>query len=321
MPDAELFQRLWELALSENYRTTFLVGAILAAVPLLFASLGEIVAEQSGVLNVGLEGMMLAGAFVGFVAAIETDSLWLGLLAGAIAGAVTSLVMVLFCIRLGMDQIVVGIGIVLVAEGATSVLHTTWFSRSFPRVPAAEGFEIPLLSEIPTLGPSVFSQPLPVYLGVAMVFVVSWMLRRTTVGLNLRAAGERPDSVDAAGVSVTRVRTGAELFAGTMAGVGGAYLAVVAAGTFVPFVTNGAGFIAIVIAMLARGRPFWAILGSLLFGLSLQLATALQLAGLEIATAFVFMLPFVSVMVVLIIFARQSRLPAALGLPYHRGSR
>ena len=147
------------------------------------------------------------------------------------------------------------------------------------------------------------------------------MLRRTTIGLHLRAAGERPDLLDAAGVSVVRVRTLAELTAGALAGVGGAYFSIVAAGTFVPFVTGGAGFIAIVIAMLARGRPFWAVLGALLFGMSLSLATALQLVGIDIPTSFVFMLPFVSVIVVLVVFARQSRLPSALGLPYHRGSR
>ncbi len=307
--------------LTETFLATFIVSGIVAGVPLLFASLGELLAEQSGVLNVGLEGMMLVGAFVGFVVTNETDSLWLGLIAGGIAGALVSLIMVLFCVRLGMDQIVVGIGIVLAAEGATSLLHTTWFSRSFPRLPAVDDFAIPLLSEIPVLGPSVFSQPLPVYVALGLVVITSWMLRNTTVGLNLRAAGERPDSLDAAGVSVVRVRTMAELTAGTLAGVGGAYLSIVAAGTFVPFVTGGAGFIAIVIAMLARGRPFWAVLGALLFGMSLSLATALQLVGIDIPTSYVFMLPFVSVMVVLVIFARQSRLPSALGLPYHRGSR
>lgn len=310
-----------DLLLDEQFLTAVLLSGIVAGVPLLYASLGEIVAEQSGVLNVGLEGMMLAGAFVGFVAILETGSLWLGLISGGIAGALTSLIMVLFCIRLGMDQIVVGIGIVLTAEGATSLLHTSWFSRTFPRVPAVDGFAIPLLSDIPILGPSVFSQPLPVYVGVALVFVVSWFLRQTTVGLNLRAAGERPDSLDAAGVSVVRVRTGAELTAGALAGIGGAYLAIVAGGAFVPFVTGGSGFIAIVIAMLARGRPIWALFGGMLFGMSLSIATALQLVGVDIPTGFVFMLPFASVMIVLVIFARRSRLPSALGLPYHRGSR
>ena len=307
--------------LRPEFLTQVIITGIAAGVPLLYASLGEIVAEQAGVLNVGLEGMMLVGAFAGFIATLETESLWAGLIVGGLAGAIVSLIMVVFCIRLGMDQIIVGIGIVLAAEGATSMLHRAWFSRSFPRLPGADDFAIPLLSDIPVLGPSVFSQPLPVYVGLVLVVVVSWALRRTTFGLNLRAAGERPDSLDAAGVSVVRVRTIAELIAGGLAGIGGAYLALVTAGTFVPFVTGGAGFIAIVIAMLARGRPFWAILGALLFGMSLSLTTALQLVGIEIPTSLVFMLPFVAVIAVLVIFARQSRLPSALGLPYHRGSR
>jgi general nucleoside transport system permease protein len=290
-------------------------------VPLMFASLGETVSESAGVLNVGLEGMMITGAFAGFLIANTTDDLWLGLATGALAGLLVSLVMVVLCIRLGMDQIVVGIGIVLTAEGATSVLHTVLFGQSYPRLGAVAHFEIPILRDIPVLGGSLFSQPLPVYLGLIVVAATGWMLRATSWGLSIRAAGERPASLDTAGVSVVRVRTAAELLCGALAGIGGAYLSIASAGTFVPFVTNGAGFIAIVIAMLARGRVYWSILGALLFGMSLSLTTALQLVGVEIPIDVVTMLPFISIMLVLIVFARDARLPAALGLPYHRGSR
>ena len=131
----------------------------------------------------------------------------------------------------------------------------------------------------------------------------------------------RPDSLDAAGVSVVRTRTLAELLCGFLAGVGGAYLALIGAGTFVPFVTHGTGFIAIVIAMLARGRPWWCVGGGLLFGISLSITTALQVAGIDIPVDFVQMLPFISVLLVLVLFVRESRLPSALGLPYLRGSR
>lgn len=301
---------------------TALVGAgLVAGVPLLFASLGETFAEQSGILNVGLEGMMITGAFAGFVTALGTGDYWLGLGAGALAGLLLSLVMVLFCVRLGLDQIVIGIAIVLSAEGATSVLHTIWFSRSYPRLPEVPGFSIPVLSDIPILGGSLFSQPLVVYLALVLVAISAWAMRRTRFGLELRAAGERPDSLDAAGVSVVRVRTVAELACGALAGMGGAYLSIAGAGTFVPFVTNGMGFIAIVIAMLARGRPWWTVGGAFLFGISLSAATALQLVGIAIPVDVVQMLPFISVMVVLIIFARDARLPSALGMPYLRGSR
>ncbi len=307
--------------LTPQFLTALLAAGIVSGVPLLFASLGETFAEQAGILNVGLEGIMLVGAFVSFMVALQTNDYLIGLAGGAIAGMVVSLVMVVFCVRLGLDQIVVGIAIVLTAEGATSVLHDIWYSRSYPRLPEVPVFEIPVLKDIPVLGGSLFSQPIVVYLGVILVAFAAWAIKRTRWGLELRAAGERPDSLDAAGVSVVRTRTIAELMCGALAGLGGAYLAIVGAGTFVPFVTNGNGFIAIVIAMLARGRPWWSVLGGLLFGLSLSMTTALQLVGIQVPIDIVQMLPFISVILVLVIFVRDARLPSALGLPYLRGSR
>lgn len=307
--------------LTPQFLTALLAAGIVSGVPLLFASLGETFAEQAGILNVGLEGIMLVGAFVSFMVALQTNDYLIGLAGGAIAGMVVSIVMVVFCVRLGLDQIVVGIAIVLTAEGATSVLHDIWYSRSYPRLPEVPVFEIPVLKDIPVLGGSLFSQPIVVYLGVILVAFAAWAIKRTRWGLELRAAGERPDSLDAAGVSVVRTRTIAELMCGALAGLGGAYLAIVGAGTFVPFVTNGNGFIAIVIAMLARGRPWWSVLGGLLFGLSLSMTTALQLVGIQVPIDIVQMLPFISVILVLVIFVRDARLPSALGLPYLRGSR
>ena len=307
--------------LDPAFLTALIAGGLLAGVPLIFASLGEMIAEQSGLLNVGLEGMMLTGAFVGFLAALTSANIWVGLAMGGLAGLLVAAVMVVFCVRLGLDQIIVGIAIVLSAEGATSLLHGTMFGDSYPRLDAVPGFPIPILSSIPILGDSLFNQPLPVYVLLLIVLFISWLRLRTTIGLNLRAAGERPDSLDAAGVSVVMVRSGAELTCGALAGVGGAYLSIVGAGTFVPFVTNGMGFIAIVVAMLGRGRPWWALIGSFLFGMSLSLATALQVIGINIPVDVVNMLPFVSVIVILIVFARDAKLPAALGVPYLRGSR
>ncbi len=307
--------------LTPTFLTALIAGGILAGIPLLFASLGETIAEQSGILNVGLEGMMLTGAFCGFLGALATGNAWVGLTVGAISGLLVSLVMVVFCVRLGLDQIVVGISIILCAEGLTSLLHGAFFGQSYPRLDAIDVFAIPVLSQIPVLGGSLFSQPAPVYMALIVVGLVGWIFRRTTAGLDLRAAGERPDSLDAAGVSVVRVRTVAEMACGAFAGIGGAYMSIVGAGTFVPFLTGGMGFIAIVIAMMGRGHPWGAVLGALLFGMSLSIATALQLVGISIPVDVVQMLPFVSVMVVLVVFAREARLPAALGLPYVRGSR
>ncbi len=307
--------------LTNTFLTALVSGGLLAGVPLLFGSLGETISERAGILNIGLEGMMLMGAYAGFIGALYSDSPWVGLLAGIAAGAFTSLFMVVLCVRLGLDQIVIGIALTLLAEGITSVLHGAQFGVTYPRLGAVSLVTIPMLSRIPVLGHSLFSQPLVVYLGFAVVVLTHWTFRATNVGLNLRAAGEKPEALDAAGVSVTTTRSWAVLTTGALAGLGGGYISIVGAGIFVPFMTNGAGFISIVIAMLARGRPLWVIAGSLLFGMSLSVATALQLAGINIPTDAVHMLPFATVVLALVIFARQAYLPAALGVPYVRGAR
>ncbi len=307
--------------LSQEFLTALISGGLVAAMPLLFASLGELVSEQAGVLNVSLEGYMLFGAYLAFVVAYNTGSEWLGMGAGILAGAAGAALMAFLCVRLRLDQIVIGIAIILVAEGATSLLYDASYAESRPRLGATSELQIPLLKEIPILGDSLFSQHPIVYVGIALAFVVGWVLRRTSAGLSIRAAGERPEALDAAGVSVTTTRTLATLCAGAFAGLGGAYLALVGAGTFTPFITQGAGFIAIVIAMLSRGKAPWTIVGAVLFGMSLAVATALQLIGVEIQTDYVQMLPFVAVIVVLVLFARRSYLPSALALPYVRGEK
>ncbi|MHB9150067.1 MAG: ABC transporter permease [Thermoleophilia bacterium] len=307
--------------LTAAFVSALLSGGIMAGMPLLLAGLGETISERGGVLNIGLEGMMLIGAYVGFVVALDSGSPWLGLLAGLGAGAAVSVLMVVFCVRLGLDQIVVGIAILLAAEGVTSVLQRAEFGTTYPRLGSMGAVHVPLLSGIPVVGSSFFSQPAPVYVGLALVVASWWVLRFTNFGLELRAAGEKPEALDAAGVSVVRTRSAAALCAGALAGLGGAYLSIIGAGIFVPFMTHGAGFIAIVLAMLARGRAAWVVIGSIVFGMTVSLATALQLVGVNVSTDIVNMLPFVVVLAVLVIFARRAYLPSALGLPYHRGDR
>jgi simple sugar transport system permease protein len=307
--------------LTRTFLTALISGGLIAGVSLMFTALGETISERSGVLNIGLEGMMLVGAYVGFVGAYYGHSFWVGFAAGIAGGAFASLFMVVLCVRLGLDQIVVGIAITLAGEGITSVLQDTQFGSTYPRLGAPPTVAIPLLSDIPVLGKSVFDQPLIVYLGLAGVGAVSWIFRRTNAGLNLRAAGEKPEALDAAGVSVVATRSYAALCTGALAGLGGAYLSIVGAGTFTPFMTQGQGFMAIVIAMLARGKPLWVVMGSFLFGISLSVATALQLAGINISTDVVNLLPFIAIMVALVAFARRSYLPPALALPYIRGAR
>ncbi|MBX6321132.1 MAG: ABC transporter permease [Rhodospirillaceae bacterium] len=307
--------------LTDAFLTALLAGAVTAAVPLLLAGLGEQISEKAGVLNIGIEGMMLLGAYAGFVAAYHTGSFWLGFLAGGLGGAAVGALMALFCIRFGMNQIVIGIGLTLGAEGLTALLHFFQLSRTRPRLPAAETLAIPGLADIRIVGPAFFNHQPLVYLAVLLCGALVWVFRNTNWGLDLEAAGNKPAALDAAGVSVTATRTSAVLSTGVLAGLGGAYMAEIGAGTFEPFMTGGAGFIGIVLAMLARGRPLWVLLGAMLFGLSLAMTTALQMAGVDVPTDVVQMLPFLMVMLVLVVFARHSVLPPALGLPYFRGER
>jgi ABC-type uncharacterized transport system permease subunit len=310
-----------EALLTQTFLTSLLFGAVTAGVPLLLAGLGEQISEKAGVLNIGIEGMMLFGAYWGFVAAYFSGSFWLGFLVGGVAGMAVALLMALFCVRLGMNQIVIGISLTLGAEGLTALLHHFEFARSYPRLDAAPTLPIPVLVDIPVIGPALFHHHPLVYLALIAVAVVAWLFRHTYIGLNLEAAGQKPAALDTAGISVDRTRTGAVLATGFLAGVGGAYMANVGAGLFVPFMTGGAGFIGIVLAMLGRGHPFWVLLGALMFGVSLALTTALQVSGVNIPTDVVQMLPFAMVILVLVIFARHSGLPPFLGLPYVRGQR
>ena len=306
---------------SEVFLGALLFGAVTAAIPLLLAGLGEQMSEKAGVLNIGIEGMMISGAYLGFVGAFYSGSLWLGFLTGALGGIAVALVMALLCVRPGLNQIVIGIALTLGLEGLTALLHHFQFSRSYPRLPAADATVIPVLSEIPVLGPALFQHHLLVYIAVALVVVMSIIYRRTQLGLTLQAAGDKPAALDVAGVDVVRTRTIAVLTTGGMAGLGGAYLANVGAGLFIPFITNGAGFLGIVLAMLARGRPVWVLFGALLFGICLSLTTAMQVAGINIPTDVIQMLPFLAVMIMLVLFGRRASLPAALGIPYERGAR
>lgn len=308
-----------ENLLTEAFIGSLLFGAVTAGVPLLLAGLGEQISEKAGVLNIGLEGMMLLGAYGGFAVAYYSASFFAGFVAGGLAGMAAALLMALLCVWARMNQIVVGIAITLGAEGLTALLHHFQFSRSYPRLAKADTWQIPGLSELPVVGSAFFGRYPLVYFAVILVPLMVWIFKYTHIGLNLQAAGDKPAALDAAGVSVRNTRIAAVLSTGLLGGLGGAYLSIIGGGLFLPFMTGGAGFIAIVLAMLARGQPLWVLLGALLFGASLALTTALQVAGLNIPTDVIQMLPFAMVILVLIIFARHSYLPAALGIPYHRG--
>jgi simple sugar transport system permease protein len=310
-----------EALLTAAFLTALLAGAVAAGVPLLLAGLGEQMSEKAGVLNIGIEGMMLMGAYLGFLVAFESGNGALGFVAGMAGGMAVAFVMAILCVGLGLNQIVIGIGLTLGVEGLTALLHHFQFSTTYPRLAAAWRVPVPGLVELPVVGPALFDRHPLVYLAFLLVPLLAWLYRRTALGLTLRAAGEKPAALDVAGIDVATVRFLAVLFTGAMAGLGGAFMANVAAGIFIPFMTGGAGFIGIVLAMLARGRPAWVLIGAVVFGGALSLTTALQVAGLNVPTDLIQMLPFAAVMAVLVLYGRKARLPAALGLPYVRGAR
>ncbi|PWE55841.1 ABC transporter permease [Metarhizobium album] len=306
---------------TEAFLTSLVLGAVVAGIPLLLAGLGEQLSEKAGVLNIGLEGMMLIGAYMGFLIAYVSGSTTLGFAFGALGGMAVAAIMALLCVRLGLNQIVIGIALTLGAEGITALLHNIQFSRTYPRLDAMDTLPIPLLSGIPVIGPAVFDRPVIVYIAILLVFVMIYVFRATHLGSALQAAGDKPAALDAAGVDVICTRTVAVLCTGLFAGLGGAFMSIVGAGVFVPFMTHGNGFIGIVLAMLARGKPLWVLGGALLFGACLSMTTALQVAGVDIPTDVIQMLPFAMVMLVLILAGRRASLPLALGSSYVRGAR
>ena len=274
------------------------LGAGAAMMPLLFASLGELVGEASGVLNLGIEGVMLIGAFVGFAVTLTTREPWLGFFAAAVAGAVASLPMLL-AVTLGLNQIVVGLAVYLGGLGLTSVLYEAWFASENPRIAPNSGWML--------------------WVGVGLSVACAWWLRRTDAGLRLRAAGLSPKALDVAGISVARVRGLAVVFGSVTAALGGAYLALQVVGSFTPAMTHGTGFLAIIVVMLSRTRVWVMALSALIYGLIVSLGTAVQFTGLSLPNDIVAITPFVLILIALSVSRFCTPTQSTLGNVYTRG--
>ncbi|MBV9280098.1 MAG: ABC transporter permease, partial [Chloroflexi bacterium] len=252
--------------MSHTFVLGFLTATVVTSIPLLFPALGEVMAERSGVLNLALEGSMLAGALGAFLTAWGTHHLWLGVAAGAGAGIAVSLVMAFLCITLLANQVVAGTVLNILILGATDFVYAQVAGTALnpPHVSLLPGLNLPGLSRIPDAGQVLFQHPLLVYIGVLMVPLSGWFLYHTRAGLSLRATGEDPRVVANAGLSVVRIRYLAVLYSGFMAGIGGAYLALGQVGFFTSDLTAGRGFVAIAIVVFGRWNPY-KILGATLF--------------------------------------------------------
>ncbi len=306
-----------------------IVSAIAAGTPILFASLGEIMAERSGVMNLGVEGMMLVGGVTGFWAGIQTENLGLALLAGALAGAALSLIHAFLAISLRVNQIVSGLALVIVGNGFSAFWGN---SGDSPLIQRQSGVDVdPFLPsawrDLPGLGPILFGHDAVVYFSWLVVAGAGYFLFRTTPGLGLRATGEDPAAADAAGLSVTRIRYLFTFLGGLGAGFGGAYLALAVLRTWQAGMTAGAGWIAVALVILAGWRPWLALVAAYGFGALRNLGFTLQIAGVDVPSDFLAMIPFVATYLVVIVAsanparARKIIGPAALGEPYSREAR
>jgi general nucleoside transport system permease protein len=306
--------------------TSFLVGVLAAgirlAVPILLAALGEIVTERAGVLNLGLEGIMLAGALAGFMATswaehdLPAAAPWLGLGAGMLAGLAMGLVMAVLTVSLRTDQVVAGIMLVALGYGATAYVYREAFGSLTARIAPMAPAPVPGLAELPVVGPVLFAQDPATYLSLAVLAGVWLLLFRTTWGLAIRAVGEHPAAADSAGVDVLRTRYAAVLVGAALTGLGGAVLTVAQLGIFKEGVTAGRGWIAIALVIFARWRPGLALAGALLFGFATALQFRLQALNLPwLPYEVLLMLPYLLTLLVLLC-ARTEGAPAALGTPY-----
>jgi simple sugar transport system permease protein len=300
---------------------TLLMAAVLAAVPLMLAAVGEGIGQRAGLLNLGVEGIMLAGALAAFVAVESTGSFLVGLLAGAAAGGGIGLVFGILATRFAASQIVLGLGLALAGQGLTGFLFRERYGVSQPLLARGMARPFDALDGIPLVGPMLFGQKWFVYVAWAGVALIAVVLRRTRAGLVLRAAGDAPFAVEAAGVDVGRVRVLSAMAGQALAGLGGAALAIVEVGFFTPGFTVGVGFIAIALAMLGQQEPVRIAVLALVFGLLRGLGTAIQLTDIHVRPEFLEMIPYVGVIVLVVALGRRARLPAALGLAYHRGAR
>lgn len=262
------------------FSEAWLAATIALATPLIFASMGELISQRAGILNVGLEGMMLCGAFGAFLAMWATDSFLIGLVAGAAAGVALALVMAALTLGAGADQIVAGVGLGILAVGLTSfVFEEIFLSKAQVVMPVPEPVAIPVLSDIPGVGDALFDQTLLVYGAWVSVAIVWFILYRTTWGLAIRSAGENPAAADTAGVSVTRVRCVGVLMAGLGAGIGGAYLTIGQVGLFVEQISAGQGYIALAAVIFGGWRPLPVLGACFVFAGTNALQLQLQAKG------------------------------------------
>ena len=308
------------LAAGDRVPVAFLLAnAIVLAIPIMFGGMAGVMSERVGVVNIAIEGQLLTGAFVAAVVSTLTGSLYVGMIAAMIAAALVSMILAVFSVRYLVDQIIVGVVLNVLVIGVTNFLYSQWLTQDAASTNAPGTFpliSIPVLSEIPILGPVLFENRLTVFLAFLAVPLLWYVLFRTSWGLRARAVGEYPMAADTMGIRVASTRFWWVVMGGALAGLGGAALTIGNVGAFGKEMTQGQGFIALAVVILGRWHPFYMSAAALLFGFSIILRVWANQVSPGIPTDFIIMVPYLVTIIAVVGFVGKVRPPAASGKPY-----
>ena len=310
--------------IGEIFNVTFITGLIGATMrmstPIIFATLGEIITERSGVLNLGIEGTMLMGAMTGFLVTFTTGSLWAGVVAAALVGMILSLLMAFLSVHLGLSQHVSGLGITLFSTGLAMFIYRLHFGSPIvpPTVEPFRQVAIPFLSKISVIGPSLFNQYVLTYLAWLLIPVISILLYKTKIGLKIRTVGENPFAADTVGVNVNLTRTLSLAAGGALIGIGGAFLTLAHQNMFLIDVVGGRGWVSIAMVIFGNWDPLKGAIGAVIFGFLDGLQLRLQGLGIQIPFHVFLMIPYLITIIALVSVSRKASVPAGLLKPYRR---
>lgn len=314
--------------MSDLLQSTIIISILTATVristPLLLAALGELITERAGILNLGVEGGMLMSAFMGFYVTHASGSLWVGLLAAVLTGALMNLIMVFMAATLKVEQVVTGLALNMLASGMSLCLYKLAFSDAkgkIPTIPIFQNVEIPFLSQIPVIGEILFSQKLLTYAAFLLVPAVWFFLYRTKFGLEIRCIGENPKVIDTKGLSVPARQYAAVLMGGLLIGMGGAFVTICSTVRFIPDITAGRGWLALVIVIAGNWRPMGLVFASLIFAFLDALQLQIQGVGVQIPYQLFLALPYVAAIILMVLKKGISEEPKRLAVPYFRGER
>lgn len=306
-----------------DFITAVLSSTIRQGVPILFPAMAEAVAERAGVMNIGLEGNMVIGAFVTMYVYQITQSLFLAIVAGAIAGGISAIIIAYIGVSRNQPQAVVGFMFNIFASGLTAYLYRALYAMKAirPKVPLLSSIEIPLLSKIPILGQSLFSMDVVAWISILFTLIAGFVLYRTKLGLQLRSLGENPRAAQSYGINVIGYRWGAIIFTGIMAGLGGAYLVVGITGSFSADISAGRGFLALAVCLLCGWHPVYAMVGAFGYGMINALQLRLQAMNVNCPYQLLLALPYIVAILSLLLAGRNKRGPRTVGGIFEREGR